>query len=160
MTTHLADQGRVTAPEMAPALAPVRSMGGFEVAFAPDTRLIGDARQTTTEFLRQRGFPDGVVDAAELIVSELVTNAIVHGCPDGTGTVTLHVGLVEHGAVGIRVRDQNPEPARLTAASEDALGGRGLHLVDALSDTWHVSPDGRSTVATISTPAEIEVPAC
>ncbi|MEU8540870.1 ATP-binding protein [Streptomyces sp. NPDC048717] len=143
-----------------PVPVPVRVVAEFEIVLAPDPRLVGEARRDTADFLRGQGVAEGTVEAARLVVSELVANAIVHGCPDGTGTVTLHVGLVEHGAVGIRVRDQNPEPARLTAASEDALGGRGLHLVDALSDTWHVSPDGRSTVATISTPAEIKVSAC
>ena len=85
----------------------------------------------------------------QLIVSELVTNSVVHsrsGRRDG-GTVT--VALLET-PTGVRVEvtdEGGPSLPRLRAVDFGAESGRGLHLVDALAAAWNCArdPDGTTT---------------
>ena len=70
-------------------------------------------------------------DDVELLTSELVTNAIRHGQTEMLVTVD-----VDDGRVRVEVADRNP--ARPQLREPDERGGRGLHLVDELSDRWGV----------------------
>jgi anti-sigma regulatory factor (Ser/Thr protein kinase) len=91
-------------------------------------------------------------DAVQLVVSELVTNAIVHsksGAPGGTVTIALCPGP---SGLLVQVRDDGgPSEPRLASFAADpgrsAEQGYGLLLVDALADRWGSisSPDGRIT---------------
>jgi anti-sigma regulatory factor (Ser/Thr protein kinase) len=76
---------------------------------------------------------------AELIVTELVTNAVRHG-PGGPVELAL-----ECGGAGVRgqVADPGPGIRKQQLVSRRAIdeGGRGLFLVDALSDRWGLSDD-------------------
>jgi anti-sigma regulatory factor (Ser/Thr protein kinase) len=77
-----------------------------------------------------------VFDEAELLVSELATNAVLHGAPP----ITVRVEC--HGSDGLRVSvtDGNPQPPiRQEPGSEDG-SGRGIRLVDVISDRWGVHP--------------------
>lgn len=75
----------------------------------------------------------------EMIITELVTNAVRHG-PGGPVEVEL-----EAGGNGFRgeVADPGPGIRRQQLVSRRATeeGGRGLFLVDALSDSWGLSAD-------------------
>jgi serine/threonine-protein kinase RsbW len=91
-------------------------------------------------------------DAVQLVVSELVTNAIVHsksGAPGGTVTIALCPGP---SGLLVQVRDDGgPSEPRLASFAADpgtsAEQGYGLLLVDSLADRWGSisSPDGRIT---------------
>lgn len=77
-----------------------------------------------------------LVDTATLIVSELVTNAVVHAATPAE----LRAEWAE-GVLRIEVLDQaegNPPDPRIAAPDDE--GGRGLFLVDALSRAWGVEP--------------------
>ncbi|EKX64308.1 ATP-binding protein [Streptomyces ipomoeae] len=77
-----------------------------------------------------------VVHTAELLVSELVTNAVQYA---GTGSVSLTVCLDE-AVLRVEVCDASPvlpQPALPAANSE---GGRGLFLVAALADRYQAEP--------------------
>ncbi|MFG2147829.1 ATP-binding protein [Streptomyces sp. NPDC048696] len=77
--------------------------------------------------------------AAELILSELLTNAIVHTTsPDVTVEVT-HTGSTLHLAVTDDSPTPLPEPHAPTASEEH---GRGLTLVAALADEWGTAGPG------------------
>ncbi|MHB8670830.1 MAG: ATP-binding protein [Acidimicrobiales bacterium] len=88
---------------------------------------------------------DVPVDAAiaELLTSELVTNAIVHA----RTTIDLSVG-VEDGSVVIRVGDASPNVPVLQKPAPDSPSGRGLGLVDRLATSWGIEarPDGGKVV--------------
>jgi anti-sigma regulatory factor (Ser/Thr protein kinase) len=73
-----------------------------------------------------------VVEEAQLLVSELVTNAIRYGAPP----VELQVRCAGEDRLQIRVRDSDPGVPTPRDADEDAEGGRGLMLVDLVSDAW------------------------
>ena len=82
------------------------------------------------------GVDPEVVEIAALLVSELVTNAIVHG--SGEASLVVEVG---DGHVHIEVADSEPtldlRPLRVEPTSEH---GRGLATVDALASSWGVEP--------------------
>ena len=67
------------------------------------------------------------------MTSELVTNAVRHGEPP----VGLHVACA-HDRVYISVSDSSPAEPRRTGRDHDALGGRGMDIVEALADAWGV----------------------
>ncbi|HKR50961.1 MAG TPA: ATP-binding protein [Pseudonocardiaceae bacterium] len=83
-----------------------------------------------------------VVDDVLLIVSELVTNAVVHA-PGERVTVAV---LLTAGDVWVAVIDQGPRrPLHAHAADADDEHGRGLVLVAALADRHEVQPAGTGT---------------
>jgi anti-sigma regulatory factor (Ser/Thr protein kinase) len=75
-----------------------------------------------------------------LLVSEVVSNAVLHGEGDIMLIVGTHSDLVR-----IEVRDGNPELPQ-TTASTGAHGGFGLRLLSQLSATWGVDrrDDGKA----------------
>lgn len=78
-----------------------------------------------------------LVDAGTLIVTELVANVVSHTrCP------VIHVALRRPvtDVVRIAVTDNAPMAPRMGEPGDDAQGGRGLVLVDALSDRWGCTP--------------------
>lgn len=78
----------------------------------------------------------GVGDAALLVVSELVTNALVHT----DGPVRLDLTYVG-GRLRIAVADNSPRtPAKPRSIGWSATGGRGILLVEAVSTTWGAVP--------------------
>jgi anti-sigma regulatory factor (Ser/Thr protein kinase) len=74
--------------------------------------------------------PAPVVDVAELLVSELVTNTVRHA---GTAGV-LHIALVPR--VRVTVEDDSVDELQQRPAPADDDTGRGLAIVDALSAAW------------------------
>jgi anti-sigma regulatory factor (Ser/Thr protein kinase) len=78
-------------------------------------------------------------DDAALMVSEIVTNALMHG----TGTISLRID-VEPDALRIAVSDQG-EVAVEPSPAPGAHGGWGLRIVEQLADDWGVQ-DGSTKV--------------
>jgi anti-sigma regulatory factor (Ser/Thr protein kinase) len=73
------------------------------------------------------------VQDTQLVVSELIGNAYQHA--PGHDTVELEV-LLHEGTVTIRVSDGSALRPMMRAASEDDSTGRGLMIVEALSQRW------------------------
>ncbi|MDP9496879.1 MAG: ATP-binding protein, partial [Actinomycetota bacterium] len=77
--------------------------------------------------------PEDVVDAAELCVSELATNSVLHAATEFV------VELARSGdAVRLAVSDRSPVLPRTVPYGTTAATGRGLHLVARLSAHWGV----------------------
>ncbi|GGS96126.1 ATP-binding protein [Streptomyces cinerochromogenes] len=76
-------------------------------------------------------------DDVLLCVSELATNALLHGVPAGRGFL-LRLELHRDGALRVEVHDSGPGEVRAPEASPDSEHGRGLLLVAALADKWGV----------------------
>jgi anti-sigma regulatory factor (Ser/Thr protein kinase) len=90
--------------------------------------------------LRAWGYGDEV-EAMTLAVSELVTNAVVHG--RGLVEVTL---TAQDGAIRVAVADHGGgRPSLIEAATKRDRGGWGLRLVDKLADEWGSAQEGTRT---------------
>lgn len=80
------------------------------------------------------GWPEDCVGTAELLASELVTNAVRHALPP----LALRV-LLEPGTARLEVRDSSSDRPQVVNHGDDlTLSGRGMLLVDALADGWGV----------------------
>ncbi|MFD9850503.1 ATP-binding protein [Streptomyces parvus] len=109
------------------------------------------AREFARETLREWGLPQHA-DTAQLVVSELTTNAVQHG---GNGTMSLvlylpapmrllKIAVTDRGRAGGVLRPPVPAP--------DAESGRGLLMVEALSvllRTKHTADPATTTVWTL-----------
>lgn len=95
---------------------------------------VGIARTFVVSWCR-RWRCEHIVDDAKLVVSELVSNAIMHA--RSTSEVRLRRG---QGLVRIEVIDHVPAPPQPRDLSHTALGGRGLLLIASLSRAWGVDP--------------------
>ncbi|MGA5036767.1 SpoIIE family protein phosphatase [Streptomyces capoamus] len=94
------------------------------------------ARRFTRRTLRTWGVSQDTLDAALLVVSELVTNALVHT----GGQVRLDLSLVNH-RLRLAVADASPRsPVKPTSIGWEATGGRGILLVEAVSAAWGTVP--------------------
>ncbi|MFG7942992.1 ATP-binding protein [Streptomyces cacaoi] len=111
-------------------------------AFPATRQQVPRMRQIARGWLERWALPAVVVGDAELVVSELGTNAVEHG----RGPVGLTLAHLP-GVLRIEVIDRSSTPARPRTVAADAESGRGLLLVDALAGAWGVSPDGTVTWA-------------
>jgi len=101
---------------------------------------VGKARRFIQARAAAWSFPEPAGSQLVLIGSELVTNAVLHARTELTVTLERRGGRVR-----ISVKDRSRAPATLRHYQADALTGRGLGVVAALSDRWGISaaPDGK-----------------
>lgn len=104
----------------------------------PAPQSVGRARRLLVHHLDAWGLPH-LVDAALLVLSELVTNSVRHARSPQGHLIGTRFERLERG-VRIEVHDANEQKPERREASTDAEFGRGLALVDALTDgQWGVS---------------------
>ena len=101
-----------------------------------------EARRAFASFCS--GLTDDVTHTGSLLVSEVVTNAVLHGAAGDSSTIALHFAAVGD-VLQVEVSDDGPgfEPRR-DGAQPDAESGRGLGIVEALARSWGVDT-GRPT---------------
>ncbi|MEU9118515.1 SpoIIE family protein phosphatase [Streptomyces sp. NPDC048506] len=106
---------------------------------------IAEARGQIRDVLHDWADPDQV-DSAVLMVSEMVTNVLMH--TDGDALLVAEISGA-HGARRIRVdvSDSSDELPHRRSPGELASSGRGLVLLELLAGAWGVDPqgDGKST---------------
>ncbi|WP_093907149.1 ATP-binding protein [Streptomyces sp. cf386] len=144
-----APHGLGAAPAIGPQRgAPAERRFRFELAAHPGSP--AQARRLTRARLNGWSVCEDTCDTAALVVSELVTNAIVH-------TASEHIVCeLNDGAelVRIAVRDEGcapGEPHPLAARPEEEHG-RGLLLVDALCHAWGAQEQGSGLVVWVDLP--------
>ncbi|MFD8263296.1 ATP-binding protein [Streptomyces griseoluteus] len=106
-----------------------------------DARRVRMARRVARARLKYCGL-HALVEDVTLIVSELVTNAILHsGGTQVTFTMTVHDGILH-----LAVRDEMPGGPAACVADSESERGRGLFLVDFLArqhgGKWGTTDEG------------------
>ncbi|MGW5420583.1 ATP-binding SpoIIE family protein phosphatase [Streptomyces sp. NPDC003943] len=124
-------------PDTAVREAPRRTM--MTIAQAEPER-IATAREHVRQLLHDWSEADQV-DSAVLMVSEMVTNVLVH--TDGDALLVAEVVcLPDARRLRVEVADASDEPPHKRHPGEMASSGRGLLLMEMLADSWGVDPRG------------------
>lgn len=95
----------------------------------------GLAREVVTHLLGG-GSDLELVQECSLLVSEVVTNAVIHGA----GERRLRCRTVD-GWIRVEVHDDSPVAPAVRSYSDEAVTGRGIELVELLSAAWGVAPE-------------------
>lgn len=118
-----------------------RATGAHEASLLlpPREESVGEARHFVRARLSEWGASD--TTEAELLTTELATNALLHAATDfevmvGTADETVTIELSDGGP-------GDPVPRELTDTEQS---GRGLHMVSTLSASWGVRPGGQGKV--------------
>jgi hypothetical protein len=127
----------------------------MQMEVRPDPAEVSRARRWARSRLAGSGIgvDEPLTETLILLISELVTNAVVHtGCPavlrmlfpeQGDGGAGGRGGLGPgSGTVRVEVADASGRGPRRRSAGEEATNGRGLELVDGLADRWGWHPEG------------------
>ncbi len=99
----------------------------------PDLARVHGARAFVSDHCRTANVSPDNADTAVLLTSEVVTNAFLHGRSLTTVTVN-----ITHGAVRVDVSDDNTRHPFPVVPDDNALDGRGMAIVEALSTAWGV----------------------
>ncbi|WHM29043.1 SpoIIE family protein phosphatase [Streptomyces sp. BPPL-273] len=118
--------------DIALLVARTRTLGPDQVAewqVPSDPAAVGEVRSQVTRRLTEWGLDD-LAFATELILSELVTNAIRYGGE------TVHVRMLRDRSLVCEVFDSSSTSPHLRYAAMTDEGGRGLFLVAQLAERW------------------------
>lgn len=117
----------------------------FHMTVAADPSAPAIARRELTRWLSTRT-TDGLLLDAPLVVSELVTNSVLHASLPEAAAVRVSAALGD-GVLRIEVEDGGTGggPVR-RSANRSRGGGFGLNIVDALAGRWGVKRDGGTVV--------------
>ena len=140
----------VAGPERAAAERRFR----FELAAHPGSP--AQARRLTRARLTRWSVCEDTCDTATLVISELVTNALVH-------TASSHIVCELHDGddlVRIAVRDQGRAPGETRPAPQrgEEEHGRGLLIIDALCDAWGAHEHGPGLLVWAELPRKADTP--
>ena len=107
-------------------------------AFAPTLESIGSARDFVAEVLGassvQPPIDPALVADVQLVVSELVTNAVSYGSGPAEVALTITTSQVQCSVTSVR-HDEPPTLQGVTAPPPSSRTGRGLAIVNALTDS-------------------------
>lgn len=104
----------------------------FVLPLPPSDQSPRQGRRFVTEVLRTSGV-DRYAETARLLVSELITNAVLHGRSELEVLIS-----VDESEVRVDVRDLSSRRPAVSDQDEDALNGRGLAIVSRLASRWGV----------------------
>lgn len=115
-------------------------VGDASRRFDNDGQSARGARRFVTDTLGRWGHDDNVLDDAAMVVTELVTNALVHARSATTVAVSSRPGTVR-----IEVADASPVAPVPRERHATTASGRGIALVAAIAERWGAepAPDGK-----------------
>ena len=123
---------------------------GCRVRLAMGPAAPAEARRRVRDAIRSWQVPVDL-DAALLLTSELVTNAIRHEAGQGAQPVVLAIAS-SRGRLRVDVHDTSRSLPAVAEVPADAETGRGLLLVETLSDEWgfYRTPAGKAVYFTLA----------
>ncbi|CAM5443948.1 ATP-binding protein [Streptomyces pilosus] len=117
----------------------------MQLEIRPDPAEVGRARRWARSRLAGSGIgaDEPLAETLILLVSELVTNAVVHtGCPAVLRLSLPGAGAAAEAVVRLEVADRSDRAPVPRCVDGESTGGRGLALVDGLADRWGWSAEG------------------
>ena len=129
------------------------------IAFPLEAELtaVRRARSLIRDPLKRWGLED-LIDNSELLVSELVTNAIKYASNNGEDQVMLRL-VLEPDSLVCEVHDSSPALPRVLQVDRDAESGRGLHVVSQMASRWGARRTATGKVVWCEQPVPAEVTA-
>lgn len=111
----------------------------------PTLRAPALARRFVRVVLAEWGFCDDGAYTAQLVVTELAANAVVHsGAAAGDDAEAVELSLTVAGdRVTIGLTDGSSIPPIVAALSEDGESGRGMSIVNRVAEAWGTAERAR-----------------
>jgi anti-sigma regulatory factor (Ser/Thr protein kinase) len=127
-----------SSPTTSARLGPEAFRRTVSTSFASIPASVSVARAWTVDQVHRQGGSQALIERVELLVSELVTNAVQHTASTRV-TVKVKIGPRSYLEVSVHDHDRTvPHPKQATPWD---YGGRGLLLVEQLSDSWGTELD-------------------
>ncbi|GAB3888232.1 ATP-binding protein [Microbispora bryophytorum] len=139
LAEHVLAEHRYTPDPLVPVLG--------EKWLPRDIRCVASARRFVRDVAFDWNAAEDVPEVAELLASELITNALTHGAAGSSATRAVRVTVSrEKALLAVDVHDACPALPQLRQAGSLALHGRGLAIVQAFSHHWGwaLTPYGKS----------------
>ncbi len=121
---------------------PSRTGAALRLRLERDARAPSLARAAVRAFSGESDIAAPDVDTLALLVSELVSNAVLHSDAPPASTILVRARMLEHGTVRVEVIDAG---SGFDAVRRDAVrstGGYGLFLVDEQASRWGLDREG------------------
>jgi anti-sigma regulatory factor (Ser/Thr protein kinase) len=115
-----------------------------DVVLPHEVAAVADARRRLAGYLKRMRVAENACDDAQLVLSELLSNAIRYAPALPTGDVRV-TWWVDKAGIHLEVTDGrgDTEPQRITDAHPESIGGRGLAIVDVLTSEWGIRDGGK-----------------
>ncbi|MCU1589768.1 MAG: hypothetical protein JWP11_1024 [Frankiales bacterium] len=123
----------------------------YELTLAPTVDSVGVGRRLVSEALADWDL-DALSYTATLLTSEVLTNSILHA----RTPILLTVDRTGPGTVTISVHDGSTLVPRRRRHAQDATTGRGLELLDRLSQSWRIQPETNGKTLTFTVGTDID----
>lgn len=133
-------------PSVADDGAPAASIPGADAASAddelwldlpPQRRSVGVGRHWVVRIAAEAGVTGMANQVVELLASELLANAVLHGSADKA--IRLHMSTTDR-FVRVAVTDNLPQRPVVLHPEPIAPAGRGMAIIEAMSNRWGVDP--------------------
>jgi anti-sigma regulatory factor (Ser/Thr protein kinase) len=120
---------------------------GLHLTLARNVQAPGRARAAVAGFCERSGLREDSSGRLRLLVSELVSNAVVHSDASASSDIVLTARVLADGSVRVEVLDQGSGFEKTERApSPDQAGGYGLYLVQREARSWGVDRDDGTRV--------------
>jgi len=132
MTSADKASGDARRPERPPRATPATTSTTLALNRVSSLDRLSDVRRWLREWLAN-AFDRDSVERVQLIATELLTNAVIHGGGTGLPRADLLGNVLR-----FEVRDLSTRLPRLRDPEPNATNGRGLLIIDSVSDRWGV----------------------
>jgi anti-sigma regulatory factor (Ser/Thr protein kinase) len=115
-----------------------------DVVLPHEVSAVADARRRLAAYLKRYRITAAACDDAQLVLSELLSNAIRYAPPLPAGEVRA-AWWIDRAGIHVEVTDGrgDTEPVRISDPHPESIGGRGLAIVDVLTSSWDVRTAAR-----------------
>lgn len=118
----------------------------LRISLERDARAPSLARAAIAGFTEKSQLARAELATLTLLVSELVSNAVLHSDAPPASGIVLYAQLLDHDAVRVEVTDQGAGLTAIAGNRTERKGGYGLYLVEKQASRWGVDRRGGTRV--------------